>query len=76
MKPLRKLGLNIKVWRVRKELTQEELAVEAGLERSYTGGIERGERNISVITLLKLAHALECDPIDLLEEVKLPASLK
>ena len=73
MEPLKQLGRNIKVMRVRRDLTQEELAVEAGLERSYTGAIERGERNLSVISLLKLARALSCSPNELLEGVRLGA---
>lgn len=71
MKPLKQLGLNVKVLRVKREMTQEDVAAEAGLERSYTGAIERGERNISVMTLLKLAKALNCRPVELLEDVRL-----
>lgn len=71
MELLAQLGRNIKVMRVRRDMTQEELAAEAGLERSYAGAIERGERNLSVTSLLKLAQALECNPSELLEGVQL-----
>ena len=71
--PYKQLGLNIKVLRTRRELTQEQLAAKADVERSYMGSIERGERNISVVTLLRLAKALKCEPGELLADVKVPA---
>jgi len=58
--------------RVRRELTQEGLAELIDMERSYTGAIERGEHNITLITILKLADALNCEPAVLLADVKLP----
>jgi len=42
-------------------LSQEELAFEAGLDRSYVGGIERGERNITFRSLALIAKALKTD---------------
>ena len=53
------LGQNIRLAREAKGWTQEELAEQADLDRSYIGSIERGERNISFTTLLKLARALK-----------------
>jgi transcriptional regulator with XRE-family HTH domain len=72
VKPLERLGRNVKVRRVELDMTQEALAVESGIERSYMSGIERGTRNPSIITVLKIAEALKCDPADLLAGVKLP----
>jgi len=61
------VGENIR--RLRKELTlsQEELADRANLHRTYIGGIERGERNITLQTLEQLAKTLGVDPEVLLK---------
>ncbi|MBI5452870.1 helix-turn-helix transcriptional regulator [Candidatus Gottesmanbacteria bacterium] len=48
------------------KMTQEELAGEAGLNRAYIGYIERGERNPSTDTLVKIAKALKISPKELL----------
>lgn len=55
------LGLQIKEKRKSKGFTQESLAFEAGIDRSYIGGVERGERNISFLTLVNIARCLSCD---------------
>ena len=52
---LKKLGENIRKYRIQKDISQEELAYQADLDRTYISGIERGDRNISVITLKKIA---------------------
>jgi transcriptional regulator with XRE-family HTH domain len=53
---------------VRKEhaLSQEDLAAEAGLHRTYVGSVERAERNISIDSMERLAAALNVDIVDLL----------
>nr|WP_119221716.1 helix-turn-helix transcriptional regulator [Haemophilus parahaemolyticus] len=56
---LKQLGLSLKLARVRKELSQEELAELAGLHRTYIGMVERAERNITVINLVQIAKALD-----------------
>ena len=48
-------------------MTQEQLALEAGMERSYVSDLERGERNPSVRALGRLATALSVEPMKLLE---------
>jgi len=60
-KNLIELGNQIREIRKKKGLSQEQLAFDAGVDRSYIGGIERGERNVSFLTLIKIAECLDCD---------------
>ena len=60
-KHLIELGDQIREARKAKNLSQEQLALHAEIDRSYVGGIERGERNVSFLTLVKIAICLECD---------------
>jgi transcriptional regulator with XRE-family HTH domain len=53
------LGMAIRAERSKIGLSQESLAHDTGLDRSYMGGIERGEHNVAVINLLKICHRLE-----------------
>lgn len=54
----RRVGNKIRYYREKKGLTQEALAFEAGLHRAYVGQIERGEKNIGIQNLEKIAKAL------------------
>jgi len=55
---LARFGNRVRELRKKKGLSQEGLALESGLDRSYVGGVERGERNISLENIRKLADAL------------------
>lgn len=57
-KILKQFGEGVRVERLKVGLSQEELADLAELDRSYVGGIERGERNVSVVNIMRLAKAL------------------
>ncbi len=63
---LQKFGQRLTEIRKARGWSQEKLALESGLARSYLGGVERGQRNIAVLNVLKLARTLECEPGDLL----------
>ena len=52
------VGFNIRKIREESDLSQEELATLAGLHRAYVGQIERGEKNIGLKNLEKIAKAL------------------
>jgi transcriptional regulator with XRE-family HTH domain len=64
------LGRRIRRRRERLKLTQEELAHRAGLHWTYVGQAERGERNITVLSLLRLAKGLRCDPAALVRGLR------
>lgn len=64
----KEVGKRIQRYREKKGLTQEELAFQADLHRAYVGQIERGEKNIGVINLQKIAKALGVKMSRLLEE--------
>ena len=55
---LSKLGLNLLRCREAKKLSQEALAEKAELDRTYISGIERGVRNPSVLSVVRIAKAL------------------
>ncbi|NIJ24632.1 transcriptional regulator with XRE-family HTH domain [Sphingomonas japonica] len=56
------LGANVRHYRKLKGLSQERLALDAGMERSYVSDLERGTRNPSVRALGRLAEALGVEP--------------
>lgn len=63
---LSKVGKRVRDLREAKGWSQEELGFQSGLHRNYIGGIERGERNLAVLNLDKLAKALGVQARDLL----------
>jgi len=63
------LGAEIKRVRQAVGMSQEELAYRVDLDRSYVGDIERGEHNVSLMSLVKLANALGVTVSELTEKV-------
>lgn len=61
-------GRNLRRLRNKLGVSQDEFADLAGLHRTYIGAIERGERNITLDTLQRIAAALKVDPTELLGE--------
>ena len=59
-------GNAVRARRLKKELSQEELAALAGLHFTYVSSVERGERNISLGNIARLAEALGCLAKDLM----------
>ena len=54
----KRFGKRVRMLRTTREISQEKLADLAGLHRTYVGSIERGERNVSLANLMRLADAL------------------
>tara|TARA_B100001059_G_C17810041_1_gene571709 strand:- start:1945 stop:2175 length:231 start_codon:yes stop_codon:yes gene_type:complete len=63
------LGERIRVQRKACRISQDALALACNIDRSYVGRIERGEVNITVEKLYRIASMLVCDPCDLLPQV-------
>jgi transcriptional regulator with XRE-family HTH domain len=61
------LGKVIRAERKKLGLAQESLAFEAGLDRSYLGGVERGEHNLSLVNIIKISEALNIKAYKLME---------
>jgi len=64
--PRIKFGRRLAVCRKAKGWSQERLALESGIARSYLGGVERGQRNIALLNICRLADALEIAPARLM----------
>lgn len=63
----RTVGRNLRLYRLQRELSQEKFAELLGYHRTYVGGLERGERNITLVALEQIAARLDVDPLDLLQ---------
>lgn len=62
--------MRVRELRLAKGISQEALADAAGVHRTYMGSVERGERNISLENIVKIAHALKVTPGQLLQTIK------
>ena len=63
-----RFGRTVRKLRLAKDWTQEELAAQAGLHPTYIGGVERGQRNLGLDNVLKIARALGVHPSVLFED--------
>jgi len=70
-KAQKRLGKVIRELRSEFGLSQEDFAAKCELHRTYMGAIERGERNISLMNIIKVANALRVKPSELLAKAKL-----
>jgi transcriptional regulator with XRE-family HTH domain len=65
------LGSAIKRARLAQNISQEKLALLAGVDRTYVGQVERGDNNVAILTLARLADALGISISDLMREAEL-----
>ena len=65
----RRVGLNVKRYRKERGLSQEGLALECDVHRTYVSGVERGVRNPTVLVLEKIAMALDVPSSRLLDDI-------
>jgi len=63
---LKGFGEAVRRERRRRGLSQEALAAESGLHRTYISSVERGDRNISLVNIHRIAKALAVEPSDLI----------
>jgi len=61
----KKFGKKVKEFRLKKGLSQEQLALSAEIDRTYLPSIEKGERNVSITIVEKIAKGLNIEIIDL-----------
>ena len=62
----KQFGINVREVRRNREISQDQLALKAGIDRSYMGRIERGQVNITLEKVYRLAEALDCSIYDLM----------
>lgn len=65
------LGKAIRRIRKAKTISQEDLALRADVDRSYFGRVERGDNNVAMLTLVKIARALDVTVAKIVQEAKL-----
>jgi transcriptional regulator with XRE-family HTH domain len=66
---LKVLGQRVRLKRKALGWTQEELADHAGIDRSYIGGVERGERNLTFTVLCQICDAFGCDVAEITTDI-------
>ena len=68
---LKTFGARVRLRRNELGFSQEELGGISGLHRTYIGSLERGERNLSLVNVIRLAAALNIDPAELVKGLQL-----
>ena len=63
----RTVGRNLRAYRKERGLSQEAFAAVLGVHRTYMGGLERGERNLTLRSVERLAERLDVEPLSLLK---------
>lgn len=66
-----RFGAVVRARRLALGLSQEALADYAGIDRSHMGKLERGERNVSFLNIVRIAKAIQCKPSDLFIDAEL-----
>ena len=61
-------GANVRRYRIAAGLSQEAVAVKMGVDRAYVSGMERGQQNVTLLTMWHLSEALNVRPAALLDE--------
>ena len=69
---LQEVGFRVRERRTALNLTQAQLAEKCGLHRTFIGSVERGERNVAVLSLRRIAAALRTTPAALLDDPPTP----
>jgi transcriptional regulator with XRE-family HTH domain len=65
----KRVGANIRAWRLKRKMTQDVFAERAGLHRAHVGEIERGESNVTIQTLKIIADTLKVKVVELVKGV-------
>jgi transcriptional regulator with XRE-family HTH domain len=65
----KRVGANVRAWRLKRKMTQDVFAERAGLHRAHVGEIERGESNVTIQTLKLIADTLKIRVVDLVKGV-------
>ncbi|MCA0970930.1 helix-turn-helix domain-containing protein [Halobacillus litoralis] len=63
-------GQRVRQLRLELEMSQEEMAIQAGFDRTYISSVERGERNPALTTICRIANGLNILPNDLISEIR------
>lgn len=66
-----RFGAAVRARRQALGLSQEALADYAGIDRSHMGKLERGERNVTFLNIMRIARAIQCVPSDLFKDIGL-----